>query len=393
MKFSFILAALLGLCQAAPILKIDAGDHDRLQTPVSIPVPANLPDNPALRTVDRQTIPLQVSDDGTATFILPKLGAGKVTTFELVSLPDPAVDIALAEEVAGIVSFSVAGKPVSRFIGKADAPPREEIEPIYLRGGYLHPLTTPTGNVVTDDYPANHLHHHGVWTAWARTVFQGRKTDFWNMGQGLGRVDSSGIDYSWSGAAFAGVEAENVFTDLTSGEPIIVLNELWLVKVFAISSGETPYHLVELTSTQTMADEFDLELPEYHYGGIGIRGRGEWDGKENATFLTSEGITDRDMANGKPARWVFMGGAVDGGKAGMAILSSRENFRAPQPVRIHPSEPFVSFAPQTASAMTIKHGETFRSQYRFVIMDGEVEKELLERLWNDYAEPPIATWE
>ena len=388
-----ILLLFLAAAANARTLKVEAGGHDRTGTPVTVPVPAEIPENPALKSADGKTLPLQISDDGTATFILPELSAGKSASYKLVSLPDALTDVALAEEEDGAVGFSFAGNPVANFVGKATELPRKDIEAIYLRGGYLHPLTTPTGNVVTDDYPSNHLHHHGVWTAWTKTVFQGRETDFWNMGQGKGKVDSNGIDYSWSGAAFAGVEAENVFTDLTSGEPVVALNELWLVKVFATGSGKNPYHLIEMTSTQTMADDFDLKLPEYHYGGIGIRGRGEWDGKANASFLTSEGVTDRNKANGKPAKWIFMGGAVDGGKAGLAILCSPENFRAPQPVRVHPTEPFVSYAPQIAGAMAIKHGKTYRSQYRFVIMDGEADKELLDRLWNDYAEPPTATWD
>jgi hypothetical protein len=43
--------------------------------------------------------------------------------------------------------------------------------------------------VVTDDYPANHKHHHGIWFAWTRVDFEGRKTDFWNMGDGKGTVE------------------------------------------------------------------------------------------------------------------------------------------------------------------------------------------------------------
>ena len=393
MKPAFFLLALAAISHAAPVLKIEAGAHDRIGTPMSVPLPAKIPENPALESAEGKFLPLQVSDDGTAMLILPELSAGKSASYELVSLPKAAAEIAVAEEKDGRVAFALAGNPVSTFVGKATELPRKDIDSVFLRGGYLHPLTTPAGKVVTDNYPKNHLHHHGIWTAWTSAVFQGRKTDFWNMGQGLGKVDSNGIDYSWSGAAFAGVEAENVFTDLTSGEPITVLNELWLVKIFATGGGEKPYHLIELTSTQTMADDFDLELPEYHYGGIGVRGRGEWDGKKNATFLTSEGVTDRDKANGMPTKWVFMGGAVDGGKAGLAVLCSPQNFRAPQPVRVHPTEPFISYAPQIAGPMTIKHGETYRSQYRFVIMDGEADKELLDHLWNDYAEPPTATWE
>jgi len=392
MNPTLILLALAAFSQAAPVLVVQAGAHDRSQTPVTIALPTDFPENPTLKGADGKSLPLQISDDGNATFILPELAAGQSAEYELSGLPDAPAETALAEEKENDVSFSVGGKAVTSFIGIATELPRKDIPPIYLRGGYLHPLVSPTGNVVTDDYPANHLHHHGVWTAWTNAVFKGRKTDFWNMGDGRGKVDCTATDYSWSGPVHAGVEAENAYTDLTSGDPVLVLNEVWTVKVFAVSDGEKPYRLLELTSIQNMADDFDLELPEYHYGGIGIRGFGAWDGAENASFLTSEGVTDRDQANGKPAKWISMGGEAEKGRANIAILGSASNFRAPQPLRVHPTEPFVCFAPQVAGAMKIQHGKDYRSQYRLVITDGDADKELLDRLWNDYAEPPVANW-
>lgn len=393
MKTLSLLLGFTAISHPETLLKIEAGDHDRIQTPVTVPIPADAPENPALKTADGKILPLQLSDDGLATFILPGLAAGKTAGFELLALENPAGDAASAQEKGGDVGFSVAGKPVTTFQGESTELPRKDIDPIFLRGGYLHPLLTPTGTVVTDDYPANHLHHHGVWSAWTNTVFQGRKTDFWNMGEGKGKVDCKGIEYSWSGPVFAGVEAENEFTDLTTGEPIVALNERWTVKIYAVNDANNPYNLVELISEQEMAGDDDLELPEYHYGGLGIRGLGAWDGAENAGFLTSEGITNRDEANSKPARWIAMTGAAGAGKASIAILGHPKNFRAPQPLRVHPSEPFISFAPQVAGPMKISHGKTYRSEYRFVIFDGEPDKELLERLWNDYAEPPAAAWE
>ena len=65
-----------------------------------------------------KTVPLQISDDGTATFILPELSAGRSASYELVSLPDATKDIALAEEKDGGVTFAVGGKAVGSFIGK-----------------------------------------------------------------------------------------------------------------------------------------------------------------------------------------------------------------------------------------------------------------------------------
>ena len=73
-------------------------------------------------------------------------------------------------------------------------------------------------------------------------------------------------------------------------QTIVALNERWTVEIYAVSDAENPYNLIEPLSEQQMAGDDDLKLPEYH----GIR---EWDGAENATFLTSEGITNRDEAN------------------------------------------------------------------------------------------------
>lgn len=393
MKTLFLLFAFTAISHAETFLKIEAGAHDRIETPITVSIPDDLPNSPGLQTPGGLTLYLQVSDDGTASFILPDLKAGESLSFELVDVPRPIMGGPHAVEENNTVTLGINEKPVATFIGEGAALPRKDIDPLFLRGGYLHPLLTPSGVAVTDDYPANHLHHHGVWSAWTNTVFQGRKTDFWNMGEGKGKVDCKGIEYSWSGPVFAGVEAENEFTDLTTGEPIVALNERWTVKIYAVNDANNPYNLVELISEQEMAGDDDLELPEYHYGGLGIRGLGAWDGAENAGFLTSEGITNRDEANSKPARWIAMTGAAGAGKASIAILGHPKNFRAPQPLRVHPSEPFISFAPQVAGPMKISHGKTYRSEYRFVIFDGEPDKELLERLWNDYAEPPAAAWE
>ncbi len=350
-----ILLLFLAAISNGDTLKVEAGAHDRIQTVVNLPIPTDAPENPALKTADGKTLPLQLSDDGNATFILPELAAGKTAEFKLVALEDAAPDSVKAAEKGDNIAFSLSGKPVASFKGKATELPRPEIAPVFLRGGYLHPLLTPSGTVVTDDYPKNHLHHHGIWTAWTNTVFQGRKTDFWNSIAAQGKVDCKGIEFSWSGPVHAGVEAENEFIDLTSGKPIVALNERWTVKAYAIQDGKNPYNLIELVSEQEMAGDDDLELPEYHYGGIGIRGLGEWDGAENATFLTSEGITNRDEANAKPAKWIAMTGAAGEGKASIAILGHPKNFRAPQPLRVHPTEPFISFAPQIAGDMKISH--------------------------------------
>ena len=57
-------------------------------------------------------------------------------------------------------------------------------------------------------------------------------------------------------------------------------------------------------------------------------------------------------------------------------------------MRIHPTEPFFNFAPSQTGPWEIRPGEDYVSRYRFVVSDGKPDAALLDRLWDDYANPP-----
>jgi hypothetical protein len=387
---TLLLASSIATPAADLRLKVEAGEHPRNHSIIHVQDPGNLPDRPALEAADGTRLPIQRADDGTFSFILPGLAAGASAEFKLIALPEEPAALASATEAADQITLMLGTTEVATYRGGRGELPRENIDPVYLRGGYLHPLLTPSGRMVTDDYPANHVHHHGIWMAWTKTNFEGRSPDFWNMAAKKGTVEAVSIDHHWSGPVHAGLDANHRHIDLTSGEPVPVLDEIWSVRVYA--TGGAPYHLIELRSEQRMASESKLELPTYHYGGLGVRGHATWDGKDNARFLTSEGTTARTEANSQPARWIHMGGGDGPQSAGIAVLSHPENFRSPQPVRVHPEEPFLSFAPQNSGDMEIGHATAYVSRYRFVAMDGKADESLLEQLWNDYAHPPVVSW-
>ena len=372
-------------------LEINSGDIARNESIVTFDPLPGMVGAMALKAEDGRTFPVYKTPAGKLAFIAPPLEAGAKLTLK----PDMAArfpDRVVTGKLEGSrMDFSCDGKAIASYQIEAKKSPRPDLNPRFLRGGYLHPLLTPSGKTVTDDYPVNHLHHHGVWMAWTKASVDGRETDFWNMGQGKGRVDFLKIDSSWSLPDNAGIIAHQKYTDLTSGSPVDVLDERWTVSV---PRPAATYNIIDLEADQSTLDGKTLELPIYHYGGIGIRGLDAWNGKgDAATFITSENLTDRIKANGQPARWVRMTGKVEGGgKAGIAILSHPDNFRSPQPVRIHPNEPFISFAPQTNAAMSIKPGETYKARYRFIISDGEADAALLEKLWQDYAQPIKTHW-
>jgi hypothetical protein len=74
--------------------------------------------------------------------------------------------------------------------------------------------------------------------------------------------------------------------------------------------------------------------------------------------------------------------------ATLLVMGHPSNFRANQPVRLHPDKPYFCFAPMITGSFTISREQPFTSRYRFLIFDGENNDDATERVWTDYAEPP-----
>lgn len=390
-------AAALGpaLARAVPppaTLKVSAGGNDRRNAVVNFAL-GNVPTGTTFELTDEAGGPavnLQVLPDGRAALVVPDLKAGQTRIYRIaaVTRTDDPAPAATADRNGGAIEVRARGKDVLVYRGEKTATPAG-YEPQYARGGYIHPLVTPAGVAVTDDYPHNHKHHHGVWAPWTKTEFEGRKPDFWNMGAKTGTVDFVEFGQTWSGPVAAGFTAKHRFVDLSAKpDPRPALNETWRVDAYAVGpAGNAPaYHLFDWQSTQTTASDSPLKLPKYHYGGLGVRGHKQFDGEANSQYLTSEGKTRKD-GNDTRAKWVVNYGKVDGKPAYVAALCSPQNFGFPQPVRLHPKEPFMCYAPQMLGDMAIAAGKPYVMKYRFVVGDGEPEKAELDRLWAEYAEP------
>jgi hypothetical protein len=351
---------------------------------VSFPFPGGAGKSFVLRDGQGGQLPLQPREDGDAVFVLPSLKAGQQASFTVQEIPGPPpAGVAAARESDG-VRLAIGGTTVFRYVTTGKLP--GGVGQSYLRGGYIHPLMTPAGVLVTDDYPGDHRHHHGIWSAWAHTHFEGREMDFWNMGGGSAKVDFESLVSSWDGPVHAGFRTHHLFTDLKGAKT--ALKEEWIVTVYRTSSGAPTAFLFDLDSSQEAASASPVNLDQYLYGGFAFRGSAQW--RSGATFLTSEG-KDRGSGDGTTARWCYMGGKVDGKMAGYAVLGHPSNFRAPQPMRINPTDPYFSFSPVKPGGFPILPGKPFLSRFRFVVTDGEPDKAFFDRQWNDYANPPKVT--
>jgi hypothetical protein len=369
-------------------IRVSAGDLARDHSVVTFPLPAAQGKSVELIDPEGNELPLQVGTDGNVTFILPSLGAGQQVDYTIQELTAPRPAAVTAAVEANQLFVRMGESQVFRWVLTDDNFRNRAANNV--RSGYIHPLHTPAGLAVTDDYAEDHPHMHGLWSAWTSTTFRAHKVDFWNGYANQGLVDLESMEGAWSGAVHAGLIANLVHTDISTDPDVDVLNEKWVVTVYKTHEGAAPYYILDIDSTQVTAGTDPLILDQYHYGGFGFRGAADWAVGANVSFLTSEGH-NRANADGQNARWVAQFGSVGGATGGYAALDHPENLRSPQGLRVHPSNPYWAYVPVTplkGGRYTIEVGVPYRSRFRIVSFDGAANADVLNRIWSDYASPP-----
>ena len=401
--------------KAGPVatITVDAGSYTRIDTPVSVVldgIPLGLADAEyyLLEVGDskKSRIPVQIEAGSPPKLWFILSGTTKAKSKWVFELHPAGDSVSLTHiEAKKDNKRLVLQRDENRILSYHHAimPPPEGRGQIYQRSGFIYPIWSTKGNIVTEIHPKDHVHHFGIWMPWTHTRYEGNLVDFWNIHDGTGTVRFSKFISTTEGPVYGGfqVEQDHVALKTSTGEKVI-LKEVWDIRVYNIGGpgvasakpgyaqaepGEG-YWLWDFKSTQRNITELPLIQEEYRYGGFAYRGATQWTG-QNAAYLSSEGKTHVD-GNGTRSRWCDMSGSIDGQWEGVAIMSNPNNFRHPEPMRIMPNTDYVYFVycPSVLGEWEMKPGEDHIFRYRLYVHEGKANVEDNERLWIDYAEPP-----
>ncbi len=374
------------------LVEVQAGTSERRDVPLSVTLPEDLAAAKFLwmqRIDSGKAIAMQrsVSDPTQLVWImrdrLPARQARRyrITTSEFDRNHETHVTV---EDDGAALTVHVRGKSVLAYHTAVVTPP-SGVDPIFQRSGFIHPLQTPGGHVLTEAFPEDHLHQHGIFNAWVKTTFDGREVDFWNQKGGTGTVEHADVSSLASGPVFGEFTAKLRHLDLSAGdEPLAVLEETWTVRVYDFEDR----FVIDLESQQQCATDKPLTLHEYHYGGMAFRGTSEWLGQAESDFLTSEGQSRADGNHSRPL-WTDAFGLVSGSPCGVAVLQHPSNFRFPAPVRLHPQKPYFVHTPVALGEMVIEQEQPLISRFRYIAHDGPPDARLITTAWSDYAEAPV----
>ncbi len=190
---------------------------------------------------------------------------------------------------------------------------KEGIDPEQTRSCYIHPLFSLDGKPLTDDFPADHPHHHGLSWTWPFIRTRGQETQTWhpaNLRQYFQRwlkreIHEQGatlsIEIAWK----------------LNGEEVVAKEVVTLL----IHPADESSRIIDLELTiEAVGGPLELRgtLDENKgYGGLTIRGAPEFKG---LPLLTDQGEFTGEPNNLK-LRWADLSSK----EAGVAIFVSRDH--------------------------------------------------------------------
>ena len=382
LKKSFLLACIISFWTCHQSLKIVTTTSFELVTdgqyPIKIKLPSSIKSFPYMQIQDKQQqkmYPAQRLDDSTFLFLATNRQFKVTEAIQIVPSDKSLKEEINIEKSTDALLVTKHNKPILKY-QMTEQLPLGKLE-YYKRGGFIHPIYSPNGTILTDDFPAGHTHQHAVFFAFVNTSYKEEKLDFWNQHQQTATIEFDSLINYESGPLFGRFETIQNHISLKYGP---ILKEKWEVIIY----NTVPYRIDIQTTLQSIATD-TLFVKEYHYGGMAFRGAKAWNAVDSLhfqnepDFYTHEG-KNRQAANHSRPLWSAMNGLIDGKKAGVAILGHPSNFRYPEPIRIHPTMPYYCVAPMVGQAFVIPPNGAFQATYTYLSYDGAVPVEALDEL-------------
>jgi hypothetical protein len=189
----------------------------------------------------------------------------------------------------------------------------EGIDPEQTRSCYIHPLYSLDGRILTEDFPQDHLHHHGLFWTWPVVKTRGQDTQTWhpaNLRQYFVRWLKREIRDNT-----ALISVENAWR--LDGKKVVA-KEIVTLEIHPIVEKS---RTIELTITiEAVGGSLTLQGSQDQkkgYGGVSLRGAPMFKG---TALITDLGKETKD-SNNKRFRWAGMSNE----KAGIKISVSPDH--------------------------------------------------------------------
>jgi hypothetical protein len=255
----------------------------------------------------------------------------------------------------------------------------------YERSNYIHPLYGIDGEVLTEDFPADHLHQRGIYWAWHQIYVGDRRVgDSWVM-EGFS-WDITEVRVRERGERSVALEAQSNWisprwTD-DAGNPVPFVEETAVIRVH---EARDQMRFIDVAiSLRALEDNVRIggSEDEKGYGGFSVRMRLP----EGMQFTSRQGpVTPRTTAL-ESGPWMDISGPLkqDGETSGIAILSHPANPDHPQPWILRETASMQNPVYPGREPVRLPTEAPLILRYRLVVHDGGVDQVDLNQLQEMY---------
>lgn len=250
----------------------------------------------------------------------------------------------------------------------------------YKRCNYIHPLWGIDGAVLTEDFPADHLHHRGIFWAWHQ-VFVDEKSigDPWEIKDFEQEITD--IEYAAKGMGVAELKTEVLWKSPLwrhQGEKVAYIRENTRISIHPKSGNyrkiDFEIHLLALTENLKLGGSAD----EKGYSGFSVRMVLPADIK----FWGPAGeIKPENTAVGSRG-YVNISGSVGktGNTGGIVILDHRDNPGYPQPWILRKKNSMQNAAFPGNSLVLVSTQKPLILKYSLLVYSGKMNDKKIQKI-------------
>ncbi len=251
------------------------------------------------------------------------------------------------------------------------------INKVFNRSGFFHPISTLEGHVLTDIQPSDHYHHFGIWNPWTHVLFEGDTIDFWNLAKKQGTVRFK----EFLEQDDDGFLAHHQHIRIKGSLEQVVLDEFQRVKVVPIDDKT---YAIDYTIQYECATDKPFHILEYRYGGFTFRGTPLWN--SSTSSIISSNKDRRDEIDGSLGKWCLVQGQLQNDFGAVLILSHKENYNHPEPLRVWPSASaegavFINFSPTKNKDWLLVPNQNYRLKYRVIVSSEPIDRKQADGFW------------
>ena len=257
------------------------------------------------------------------------------------------------------------------------------------RSNYFHPLYDLDGNVLTEDFPKDHIHHRGIFWAWHQV-----------------RVSGTVVQDQWSNRdSFWTVQDARIDSDDRSAS--LALRVVWESPRFTDAQGGRRPFVEERSVTRVHRAEGAIRKIDFHQQLTALVDGVEIGGSEDAKgyggfsyrvvmppdirFTGVQGDVSPIENAVSPSPWMDVSGSYGGlGKSGLTVLTHPSTTGFPQPWILRARGSMQNAVYPGRHPTAIPRDRPVILRYRIVLHRGELAPADIGRLQAEYAGESIA---